>query len=122
MNIHVSDLRKGNLILTEHGVMPVHHIVFDDIYVQGIDGRVLFARQVEGVETSHTLMIQYGFKLYDDNGEIKGNDRFYSRPGLKGCFTLPNYRYSLNDNTYPYFHELQNVTYWLTKQELKINL
>lgn len=48
--IPVSDLRKGNLVKTEFGILPVHHIVFSDIYVQGKDGRVLYAREVEGVE------------------------------------------------------------------------
>ena len=47
--IPTSDLRKGNLIKTEYGILPVHHIVFDDIYVKGKDGRVLYVREVEGV-------------------------------------------------------------------------
>jgi hypothetical protein len=49
MNIPISDLRKGNLISTEHGIVPVHHIVFSDVYALGKDNRVNYAMEVEGI-------------------------------------------------------------------------
>lgn len=91
--IKTSDLRKGNLIRTEHGIMPVHHICFDDIYVQAKDGRVLYAMEVEGIGIGEIDIVKVGETLVAE----------VLRKWL-------------------FVHEMQNYIYWKTGKELKITL
>lgn len=91
--IPVSDLRKGNLVCTEFGILPVHHICFADIYVLGKDGRTLYAREVEGVGIGEIDIIEVGKPLIAE--------------------VLKNWLY---------VHELQNWFYWNNRKELKIKL
>lgn len=91
--IPISDLRKGNLIKTEHGILPVHSICFNDVYVQGHDGRTLYARQVEGLGIGEISLSEIDENLI--------------REVLKIWLCT---------------HELQNWYYWKTGKELKIEL
>lgn len=45
--ISISDLRKGNLIKTEYGILPVHAIIFNEVQVKGNDGRILWAKETK---------------------------------------------------------------------------
>ena len=122
--IPTSDLRKGNLVKTEYGILPVHHIVFDDVYVLGKDGRVLYARNVEGVELSEELLVSFEFEKHDDGGELKGNDCFYIHKdsgftvGLTPKFCLIGYR----NVSLKFAHELQNLFYWIKRKELIVKV
>ena len=103
MNIPVSDLRKGNLIQTEYGILPVHAISFNDIQVKAKDGRILWAKQFKGIDILNFTMpdsnIEQIRKLY--------NEMFKS---------IHTPAYSLN-----FVHELQNWYYWNSgKKELEI--
>ena len=49
-NVKISDLRKGNLIQTEYGILPVFDISFNDVQVIAKDGRKLWAKQFEGID------------------------------------------------------------------------
>jgi len=55
--IPISDLRKGNLIKTEYGILPVHAIIFNEVQVKGNDGRILWAKETEGVYLEREEMI-----------------------------------------------------------------
>lgn len=120
--IPTSDLRKGNLVKTEYGVVPVHHIVFNDIYVLGNDGRVLYSMEVNGVELSEELLVSFEFEKYDDGGELKGNDCFYIHKnsgftvGLTPKFCMIGYRNVL----LKFAHELQNLFYWIKRKEITL--
>lgn len=93
MSIKTGDLRKDNWIKTEFGVVQVAYVIWNDVYVKGKDGRVLYAREVEGIGI----------------GEI------YS---IKGCQSfikdvLKNWLF---------IHEMQNFYYWNNGKELKLEL
>ena len=90
--IPTKNLRKGNLIRSEHCVLPAYRVVFDDIYVKGRDGRVLYASETEGVGI----------------GEVntKSIDRTQLIEILKHWL---------------FVHEMQNYVYWTTGKELELN-
>lgn len=90
--IPISDLRKWNLIKTEYGILPVHAIVFNSVQVKGKDGRVLWAKEIEGVGI----------------GEIHIKN-------IKGFMLTEVLRNWL------FVHEMQNWYYWHNKQELELN-
>lgn len=90
--IPTKNLRKGNLIRTEHGELPVHHIVFNDIYVKGKDGRVLYAAEIEGVGIGEIHVINV--------------EKNQLTELLKHWL---------------FVHEMQNYIYWTTGKELELN-
>ena len=94
--IQTSDLRKGNLVNTEYGILPVHAIVFNDVQVKGKDGRILWAKEVEGVEISFD-------NLYEMVKNVLGIDKAFVWSNIK------------------YLHQIQNYFYWNTFKELTIN-
>lgn len=47
--IKQGDLRRNNLVRTEFGICRVAHTTWSDVYVYGKDGRVNYAREVEGI-------------------------------------------------------------------------
>ena len=112
--IPVSDLRKGNLIKTEHGILPVHSIVFNAVQVKGTDGRILWANQVEGVELSDEILKGFGIEVeYTNGGWLrwrKGNFKLLDR---KLPHPIDHMNYIL------LAHELQNLYYWIERKELE---
>lgn len=91
--IPTSDLRKGNLIKTEYGIVTVHAIVFNDVQVKGKDGRILWAKEVEGIGIGEIDINKIGKTLV-----------------LKVI------------KKWLFVHEMQNWYYWNYRKELKINL
>ena len=115
--IPTSDLRKGNLVKTEHGILPVHHIAFGDVQVKGTDGRILWANQVEGVEINEEILIGFGleknFRTFFDNESdfyITTNTGFFNVKS--GGAMIRQVRFA---------HELQNLFYWIERKELSFN-
>lgn len=90
--IKQGDLRKNNLIRTEFGICRVAYVLWNDIYVYGSDGRVLYAAEPEGIGI----------------GEIntKSIDRSQLTEILKHWL---------------FVHEMQNYIYWTTGKELELN-
>lgn len=130
--IPTSDLRKGNLVKTEYGILPVHHIVFNDIYVLGNDGRVLYAREVEGVELSEKILIELGFdKLLPNIGQISQDEINLGKLRTVVIFRADSFTFNTSNGWWiwhkpldykPTFaHELQNMFYWIEKKELIFN-
>ncbi len=91
--IPISDLRKGNLIKTEYGILPVHAIVFNSVQVKGKDGRVLWAKEIEGVGIGEIDIYRVGETLV---AEVLRNWLFV--------------------------HEMQNWYYWNNGKELDVDL
>jgi len=106
--IPISDLRKGNLIKTEYGILPIHDIVFNDVQVVGTDGRILWANEVEGVELTDSIMHGFEFELFPW-GWVKPRFRItpfhFSYKSDNGCCNLK------------FAHELQNLYYWIERKE-----
>lgn len=98
MNLPVSDLRKGNLIKTEHGILAVHHICFGDIYVCGKDGRILYARNTEGI------------LINDESVDF--------REQLLELYAIAKPIWE-KLNHMIFIHQVQNIYYWLTNKDFK---
>lgn len=118
--IPTSDLRKGNLVKTEYGILPVHTTAFNDVQVKGKDGRILWAKEVEGVELSEDILVGFGFEKFDDCGELKRDDCFCIHKdsgftiGLTPKFCMIGYR----NVSLKFAHELQNTFYWIKRKDL----
>lgn len=106
--IPTSDLRKGNLVKTEYGILPVHAIVWNSIMVKGNDERVLWAKEVEGIDFKDNIQSLSGSQLLSKIKKWVANEKHYSEiPGWRDC---------------KYLHEAQNLFYWMFNEELKIQL
>lgn len=95
--IPISDLRPGNLIKTEYGILSVHSIVFDSVQVKGKDGRILWAKEIEGLLVS---FIEISRLL---RGYVDADKAFVW-------------------NNIKFIHQLQNHYYWNTFKELELGL
>ena len=112
--IPVIDLRKGNLIRTEYGVLPVHAIIFNEVQVKGKDGRILWAKEIEGVELSEKIMNGFG---------VVDNGRYYSlgKSNFLILLTPRHWLIGYRDTIQRFTHELQNTYYWIERKELEFN-
>lgn len=100
--ISATDLRKGNIIKTEHGILPVHAIVWSSVMVKGLDGRVLWAKETKGVtEQEFRSKILPHVKL---NPIVERVDKD---------------KLGFTDKT-NFLHEAQNLFYWMYREELII--
>jgi len=107
--------QKGNYILTEFGELPIKHVVFDTYQVSGVDGRILWANKTEPIELTEEWLIKFGLK----------------KKTIKSCYwTIKNFDVDLdgwfgfNKMVAPvplkYVHQLQNLYFALTGNELTI--
>ena len=77
--------------------------------------------QVKPIPLTEEWLLRFGFIECSDNGELKGNDRFFINSKLKGSIGLsPKFTYSLTGTRLYYVHQLQNLYYALTGEELTI--
>lgn len=105
MNIPTSDLRKGNIISTEYGILPIHNICFNDIQVKTSDGRILWVNRLEGID-----LLEFEFQESTVNQ-------------ISSLINKEFKRITDVDRSIVFVHELQNWYYWNSgKQELKIEL
>lgn len=93
--IPISDLRKGNLIKTEYGILPVHAIIFNEVQVKGKDGRILWAKEIEGVGINSDLF---------DRSNLLNFARKIENIGI-----VCNWQIA-------FVHEAQNLHYWLFRE------
>ena len=112
--IPISDLRKGNLIKTEYGVLPVHAIVFNSVQVKGKDERILWAKEVEGVKLNEIELLNFGFEIQENKSFVQKqwvNNAKMRIVKYRGSFQwCPNIWSRINLD---FAHELQNVFYWI---------
>lgn len=114
--IPASDLRKGNLVKTEYGILPVHAIAFNDVQVIGTDGRILWANQVEGVELSEEILKRFGIEVeYTNGGWLRWQIEDFKLLDRKLPHPIAHSNYIL------FAHELQNLFYWIKRKELTFN-
>lgn len=71
-----------------------------------------------GIPLTEEWLLKFGFVLNDDGGDMKGNDRFWSRPGFLGSLSIPNLKHSTTGLYIRHVHQLQNLYFALTGEEL----
>lgn len=95
--IPISDLRKGNLIKTEYGILPVYAIIFQEVQVKGKDGRILWVKEAEGVDICKI-----------DYKKVNRDVLTIMKTAILGDWI--------------FIHEMQNYYYWHNRKELEISL
>ncbi|MCE5332696.1 MAG: hypothetical protein LLF95_11240 [Bacteroidales bacterium] len=130
-NILTSDLRKGNLIKTEYGILPVHAIVFQEVQVKDRDGRILWAKEIEGVELSEDLIKTFGFEFNEVVMALWKECWFKGHPSQRFDLYFKNHKILMSsryqtfseslETDIKFAHEIQNLYYWIERKELIIH-
>lgn len=137
--------QEGNYILTEYGEVPIKHVVFNRYMVAGENGRNLWVREIKPILLTKDWLLKFGFRtditndyyLYiptletgdiwqmylitcdnlDDDGRVTilTMQLRTDSPSEK----VTEWPWIHLDNT-KYAHQLQNLYFALTGQELKI--
>lgn len=105
MNLPISDLRKGNLVRTEYGILPVGELYGNAIYAVKPDGRSVRVAEFAGID------------LLDANlpDSVAGQ--------IKDLLFKDFKRITDVDKAIIYVSDLQNWYYWNSgKKELEITL
>ena len=121
--IPISDLRKGNMIKTEYGILPVHAIIFSEVQVKGKDGRILWAKETEGVGVDEQLLLRFGFNKDSDGCLNLGSLYWIPRGywGNSGVLQIAVGYSPLINCPCVFSHELQNIYWWFKRKELEFN-
>lgn len=109
MEIQVKEIRLGNLVY-QGTKIPV--AVTEEMIYNAAKGAI----KLDPIELTPDWLEKAGFILMDDNGDFKGNDRYWIHPKLYGQISLPNYFY--RGIFIKYIHQLQNLYFALTGSEL----
>ena len=124
------ELRIGNIVSTPN--QPTFRIDLFDYVAKGIGkfGQISdanthpltwYLQDLKPIPLTEEWLLKFSFFECSDNGELKGNDRFFINSKLKGSIGLsPKFTYSLTGTRLYYVHQLQNLYYALTGQELTI--
>lgn len=112
--IHANELRIGNLVTYKGKVVDVGIHTFHDLMLGLSD-----AWEYAPIPLSEEWLLKFGFELYDDNGELKAGDRFYTHPSFPGCLTT-TFIYNWTDHRVQYVHQLQNIYFCLVGKELTL--
>jgi hypothetical protein len=112
--IKKTELRIGNCIEAENHNRQKVIIQVDDGFC--ID----FSQRNNGnpIPLTEEWLIKFGFKKNTDNGDLKGNDCYYTHQNFKRCISLPNFIY--DGTKLKYVHQLQNLYFALTGEELEV--
>ena len=120
--IKVKELRIGNFIKTELGIFPIKTIAFSEFMVSGVDGRALWATNVEPIELNEEWLLKLGFTkgtdLWGERAEYeylfsegKGVTVSDTNEIYMGCFS----------QTIKYVHQLQNLIFAMSGVELQLS-
>lgn len=115
------ELRIGNRLeyfINEDGVEWAETIIDwqDFQWVSTFESE--FNKKHRPISLTQEWLLKFGFVLNDDGGDMKGNDRFWSRPGFLGSLSIPNLKHSTTGLYIRHVHQLQNLYFALTGEEL----
>jgi hypothetical protein len=114
-DIKAEELRIGNFFypdvdgdayakITAKDILELYSDPIDDYY--------------KALPLTEEWLIKFGFKKNSDNGDLKGNDCYYTHKNFKRCISLPNFIY--DGIKIKYVHQLQNLYFALTGEELEV--
>lgn len=122
-DMKASELRIGNLI---NDIGDFHEVA--GIQFNGAEWWIAYKEYFEwfrfntetGIPLTEEWLLKFGFRLYDDCGDLKGNDRFWSKPGFIGQLSSARFKHSTTGRYIQYIHQLQNLYHSLTGEELEL--
>ena len=115
---------KGNLVLTEYGILPVKHIAFDKYMVEGKDGRLLWADEIGSVPITEIRLVDLGFYYSDDDHdylELPVIGKFKLHADRSNNFSSVTFRIGDYEKAIYFIHKIQNLYYELTNKFLTLN-
>lgn len=124
--MEANELRIGNLFIEKHcgETITVESISKERI---GFSGEFYGKWQAEPIPITEEWLLRFGF---DKGEEYYLNKNLDSKEGIfeKMCYDLQNKEFTINCNNYDgycveveYIHQLQNLYFALTGEELKLN-
>ena len=110
---------RGNIIKTNHGIFPIKSISFGDFMVTGIDGRLLWATNVEPVSLTSSILEMFGmveeFNCDHSVWDFPFPDMDFEMYQDSDGFSI----WAQSRNIHIKFaHELQNLYYLLRRKQL----
>lgn len=120
--MEAKELRIGNLIQSIHGDNCTCTEVDLDLF-EALNNDQYSEYDLIPIILTEEWLLKFGFEKYDDGGELNGNDCFYGIKktgiviGLTPKFNLSGYRPA---KRIIYVHQLQNLYFALTGNELEI--
>lgn len=118
-----NELRIGNLIwdIEQKEVDKIVGIEEKRVSVEGSTFAYTPIDEILPIELTEEWLIKFGFIKYDDGGELHGCDCFYiSKENNIAIGLTPKYNLSGYRNVkVKYVHQLQNLYFALTGEELK---
>lgn len=118
----------GNYISTEYGELEIKNTAFGDYQVVGLDGRILWANEINPIPLTDQWLLKFGFteEMFDytiHTGEFYNGSigiLLVTTIGVSPKFQL-KYEMKCTQTIIQYVHQLQNLYFCLTGEELKIN-
>jgi len=114
-----TELRIGNLVLLDGEEMIITGITKDYVYFEGGFSMISFT-DIKGIPLTEEWLLKFGFKKTKMKGNknlmefIKGNFIIYLYEEIEVYFSI------WDDITLKYVHQLQNLYFALTGEELEI--
>jgi hypothetical protein len=122
--IDKKDLRIGNVIQFENGeLIEVDTISYDE--VNKLDTCIGYDLvDCFPIALTEKILKDLGFKYSKGLNEFwfNGKFRLAINEDFKICYEFENYQVKLDDIVLEYLHELQNIYFTFTKQELQIDI
>lgn len=127
MVLKVEDLRAGGLFkvqikkrlrMVSIAVIYRNYKIIYDILPNYIPVRADIYKLIP-IELNDAEMDSMGFKLFDGDGELKGDSRYWMHPLLDGSISYRTHRYEYQHNLkLKYLHELQNFMFAVVSKDI----
>lgn len=78
-------------------------------------------KDIKPIKLNDLWLLRFGFKLFNDGGELVGDDMFWIHPKMKGSVNHGTYIWNICGVKIRYVHQLQNLYFALTGVELQLS-
>jgi hypothetical protein len=123
--IKANELRIGNYILINGSIVRIGYGVIQDVYQKnkGIRNQYLNTLTHEPIPLTPEILEKAGFKFYEKS-EMYEKDDFMDLHILydNAGYCIKDYELNIWSPNILYLHQLQNLYFALTGEELEINL
>lgn len=127
----VNELRIGNWISSYMAFMDDKEFSHKEIKKVQVDGELMKylidnpLATFKGIPLSSDILEKCGFKIYGKNCWVLGHIKYFVGQlpkGHSGYDTYVQFKFASFGIEVKYLHQMQNIVYVLTGQELKVNL
>jgi hypothetical protein len=114
------ELRIGNLVLTTDVLIPYHRIEPEDLVSMKDGSFKKLGIEIKPIPLTEDILLKCGFKEFGE--DFKLGDYTFNLPSKCFCWGLQAGCNSITDSDIINLHQLQNLYFALTNEELEINL